>query len=337
MLPQSFTSFEEEYAAIRTQAGFVRQGRGVLRLMGSEGIEFLQRLSTNDTDPLRVEKSIRTVFTSEKGKVIDLCTIVPEAGDLLVVTSPGTASRVRSWLEKYIIMEDITIADVSDSMTSCLVFGLKVKELLSQSLETVVDIPSDSPTKLTIDGNTLHVIPEPGPGLSCFHLISTTPVIEGFLSRVLVSGQKQPVVLRPIGSLAFESFRIERGLPSVGKDVTESINPLEASLRQYVSFTKGCYIGQEVIARIDTYDKLQKELRGMIIDAPQSEPLAPGEIWAASGLMGHTTSHAWSIALNRHVALGFVKTSYEGTAVEFRPAIDGGVSYPARIAGFPLC
>ena len=335
--PQSYSSFEAEYEALRRGAGLHVQSRGVLRLSGAESVDFLQRLSTNDMAPLSAKLQVTTVLTTEKAKIVDVCTILPKARELIVVTSEGTNVRVKSWLEKFIIMEDIQLSDITDSMATCSIFGFQAKNVLSELFSKDLGGSGEPRTDFNLFGHFYTLFEEQSTGLACFHLLSTRDAIDCFVAAFSGPDARRSMRLQPVGTLAFESFRIEQGLPAVGRDITEEVNPLEASLRRYVSFTKGCYIGQEVIARIDTYSKLQKELRGVIIDAPQERMLAPGAIWSLSAQNGVTTSHSWSFTLGRHIAIGYVKTAAESSSVEFREGPTGAASFPATIAEFPLC
>ncbi len=326
-----YSSFEEEYHALKEHAAFFREWRGVLRLIGSESVDFLQRLSTNDVDPLSDGAVVTSVLTTEKAKVVDVCTFIPDQGHILVVTSQSREKIVKSWLEKYIIMEDITVEDISSSLTTYCLINAEADSFLSSVLGGIPAIVPRKPLTFEFSGFSFIVIHDDAYARSVHHLVCSKEAFDALCAKGV-----HRETLQPVGSMAFESFRIEQGVPLADREINLQINPLEASLNRYVSFTKGCYIGQEVIARIDTYKKLQKELRGLIIESPQDRMLSPGSLWDASERIGVTTSHAWSFGLRRQIALGFVKTASEAGAIEYREE-SGTVSFPARISEFPLC
>ena len=330
-MPDSYTSFEAENLALKTHACYYREGRGVLRLAGKESIDFLQRLSTNDVDPLAEGALVTSVLTTEKAKVVDVCTFIPDSGQILAMTSPGRANAVKSWLQKYIIMEDITIEDLSSSLISVCLVNPEQDSFLSAILWSSAPIVPRKPYRFEFAGYSYLLYHDEAFSAPTYHLVASEEAFNAFA----VQGVHK-IPLQPVGRLAFESFRIEQGVPAVGRDIGDQTNPLEASLSRYISFTKGCYIGQEVIARIDTYKKLQKELRGLIIDANEALTLTPGSLWSAGEGVGSTTSHAWSFSLQRQIALGFVKTGAETGVLEYRPERGTG-ALPVKISTFPLC
>ena len=119
----------------------------------------------------------------------------------------------------------------------------------------------------------------------------------------------------PVGVDAVEAVRIERGIPAFGKDLTEDYNPHEANLVHHVSFSKGCYIGQEVIARLQTYKKVSKYLVGL---RWEGEGPAPGSFLAHDGRrMGIVTSAARLPHTGGNVGLGYVRKAFveDGKAV----------------------
>lgn len=300
-------------------------------MTGSEGVDFLQRLSTNDMLPLRAGNVVTTVLTTEKGRVIDVCTLVPRRDDHLLLTSKSQSGVVKSWLEKFIIMEDLAIEDLSSTLTTCCLVGPKAKSFLMHTSSASPEEWNRPIVPSILHGHEFLAYTDTSLPLPTWHAVAGTDAMAEFVRTAEESG-----AAKIIGQHTFDVVRVENGLPLVGVDITGHENPLESPLRAYVSFTKGCYIGQEVIARIETYKKLQKELRGMIIDAPQERALAAGELLTPEGAVGHTTSHAWSSTLGRHVALGYVKTGSILASLQFRQSPESE-PYPVHLADFPLC
>ena len=112
-----------------------------------------------------------------------------------------------------------------------------------------------------------------------------------------------------VGDTAFQITRVESGMPDWGTELTEEYNPHEARLLKAVSFTKGCYTGQEVIARLDTYDKVQKYL--MIIEMQDVVNAAtPFDVFLDDEKIGILTSYAFDPLENRSVGLGYIKKMY---------------------------
>jgi len=185
----------------------------VLKMVGNESVDFLQRISTNDFSKFNPGDIQKTLFISEKGRVIDTVWVVHQANHLLLLVSAGMAKEVAGWLHKYIIMEDIVIEDVSSQYS--------------------IDIHFNNTDHFNAD-------------------------YFGFPANFIV--HKKSAIASAQSEKSYEEWRIENGIPSSRKELVQEYNPLELNLWDWISFTKGCYIGQEVIARLDTYNKIQRIL-----------------------------------------------------------------------------
>jgi folate-binding protein YgfZ len=137
-----------------------------------------------------------------------------------------------------------------------------------------------------------------------------------------------------VGTEALEMVRIEQGVPVQGNELNEDANPLEAGLLDHISFNKGCYIGQEVVARLDTYDKVQRKLVGVSWNE-NAAPVERAPLRFDETEVGYTTSHARSPRLDRPVALAYVRNAHAkpGTALSM-DSTDGRVE--VRVEGLPL-
>ncbi len=194
----------------------------IISMSGKESVEFLQRISSNDVSPLLNSNIAKTLFISDKGRVIDTVLIVPHGEELLLLISRGLAGEILTWLQKYIIMEDIQLVDRSDDFDV-----------------TIQLNPRIDPVNADYFGTPAH------------------------LSVTLSSENKKGSEWNLL-----DLWRIERGIPAAKREITGEYNPLELNLREWISFTKGCYIGQEVIARLDTYNKVQRALCVISAESP---------------------------------------------------------------------
>ena len=146
--------------------------------------------------------------------------------------------------------------------------------------------------------------------------------------------------VREVGNAAFEIARIEAGLPREGVDAGEEYIILESELEAAVSYTKGCYLGQEVIARIHWRGQPAKRLRGLLIEA-DALPARGTELFAVDGNMagrrvGEITSAALSLALKRPIALGYVHRYYLNAGTEFSLKQGDEVVGSAMLAELPF-
>ena len=212
----------------------------VLTMTGNESVDFLQRISTNDFGMFKSGDIQKTLFISEKGRVIDIVWVIHQTSHLLLLLSSGMAKEVSDWLNKYIIMEDIVIEDVSSQYAVDIHFD----EFIENGFRT--DYFGFS---------------------ACFVMkkkSANKSAPSSLLSPALVKRDAQ----------SFELWRIENGIPSIKKELVQDYNPLELNLWDWISFTKGCYIGQEVVARLDTYNKIQR----ILCKINSEQPIAEGNI-----------------------------------------------------------
>jgi len=197
---------------------------GVIGLHGTDVLDFLQRISTNDLSGLPVGGMKKTLLLSDKGRIIDAVWVVRYAAEVDLICSRSMTSNVIAFLEKYIIMDDVTVRDRTSSTVVQMQFGHSREGLQSDFFG---------------------------------HPVTFT----------LVAGAGDAAVTPK----DFEFWRIMNGIPAAGKELVQDFNPLELNLWDWISFTKGCYIGQEVIARLDTYQKIQRTLCQFTTDGPAAE------------------------------------------------------------------
>ena len=181
----------------------------------------------------------------------------------------------------------------------------------------------------------LHVINHPRSGTTGFDLLITTDAVENLKKELIAAAKTEGG--RECGWAAFEIARIEAGIPRFGADMDETINPLEAGLEtRAISFSKGCYIGQEVISRIKTYSEVQKALRGLrLADDLKSLPKKGDKLFRDDKEAGFITSATASPKLNANIALGYVKREMNQVGTELILRRDDGESR-AQIVELPF-
>ena len=234
-------------------SGYVDLGthKGRLSLIGSDALDLLDRLTTNRiSDLTSMGMGMGAVLTTNKGRIIDLLGIHVEEKGLMVVTSGNATEKVSDWIDFYTIMEDVQIKNVSDQTFHFRVIGT------SPEIEVLPDTTGMKPfhgVQTELAGVPSLAISLQVGNLSCIDLIGS--VVRGDSVQ-----SKLDEYLKEIRIEEYNHFRIDAGEPVYGSELTEEFNPLEAGLLPYISFNKGCYIGQEVVARLNTYDKVQRKL-----------------------------------------------------------------------------
>ena len=232
---------DEEFRAATERAAVFPSDAGLLRLTGEDARDLLNRLSTNLVDPAGAAGEVAvTVLTSDRGRIVDLVYVVHCGDHQMMLTSPGQQQNVIDFLDKYTIMEDLEVEDVTGETAMLTLTGPAANEILdrAQSIDAVrVTLPAD---------------PERPP--TCQLLCSDHEAAEGVRAALESAGAVS------ISAATAETLRIAGGQPAYGSEMSDTYNPLEAGLIGAIDFHKGCYIGQEVIARLDTYHKVQKYL-----------------------------------------------------------------------------
>ena len=310
-VPEVSLTAADEYRALTSGVAVLdRSDVGRLILTGEDALDLLNRLSTNELMTLEVGLGAATVLTTNKGRIVDLLYVHRDEDRLVVLTSPGNQQRVAEWIDFYTFVEDVAVEDVTGETAVLSLAGPNSTAFLDDLTggEASLLAPLDR-LHTQISGVSVEVYRSEFLGTPSFDVVIDSEYKER-LSVVLTDGGAVPV-----GADAVEAVRIERGIPAFGKELTEDYNPHEANLVQYISFSKGCYIGQEVIARLQTYRKVSKYVVGLRWDG---EGPALGSFLVHDGKrMGVVTSVACLPHTGANVGLGYVRKQFadEGKTV----------------------
>lgn len=298
------------YERIRGSVQETSAERSLLRLSGADAEDFLHRMSTNDLRGIADGEARRTAVVNEKGRLVDVVSVARRGSGLLVVGSPGGGPALSAWLEKFIIMDDVRIEGVEDPVRLRAFHGPDApSQAGAASAEGGLVIPEDLGT---VPGRLL--LPA-GVGVSGRGERGPASAGTGALPADRPPGRGEDDAL--------DTVRIEEMVPAPGRELGPEVNPLEAGLKHLVSFTKGCYIGQEVIARLDTYRKLQRIIALFALEwegasVPPSGPLFHGDREA-----GRITSVTHSPRHGGWIGLGYRRIRLHASALELRPATGG--------------
>lgn len=232
---------------------------GRIQVGGADRIRFLHNQSTNDFNRLQSGQGCDTVFVSSTARTIDLVTAYLLDDAVLLLTSPGYSQRLIEWMDRFIFFADkVDLKDVTSSTAAFSLLGPASDALLETLGATaLIGQPLYGHQLLQQDGLNIRVAVGSGLALPGYTLISSSEQAADLWQRLVAVGAV------PMGEQAWEQLRIEQGRPMPGRELTDDYNPLEAGLWQTVSFSKGCYIGQETIARLNTYRGVKQQLWGV--------------------------------------------------------------------------
>ena len=313
-LPQTFGNKIEEYRAARDGAALLdRSAFGRLRITGADGLDLLNRLSTNKLIDLTPGEGTSTVLTTNKGRIIDLLPVANLGAELLVITNPQTSEKVIDWIDLYTFGEDIQVKDVTGESALLSMVGPTAGTLLGPeaaalSLYAARDVSIGGVQAIAVRTDALGT---PGYDL----MVSASQAAEAWTTLVGIGAV-------PMGEEAAEMLRVEQGVPRYASELGEEYNPLEAGLLPSISFDKGCYIGQEVVVRLNTYNKVQKQLVGIMV--AEGNPLSGQSLEVDGKDAGFLTSVAYSPLLECALALGYVRTRYASAGQVVNIAVGDG-------------
>ena len=319
---------EQEYAA--AQAGCVMieaSAWGRLRFAGKDRLDFLHRMSTNDLLKLKAGEGAATIFTTPIARIIDRTVIYTREANLLMLTSRGNQGRVYQWLRKYIFFnDDVQIKDVTDETAMVSGYGAIVNQVLQQvSGEDLTALPLHHWRTVRIAEDEVLIARADPIGGGGFHLIVEKAAFSQVQQMLLAVG------VVPIGEETYQVLRIEAGRPEFGHELGDEYIPLEANLWAEVSFTKGCYTGQEIIARMESRQRLAKQLMGLRFEA---EVTLPATLLSSEHEAGVVTSIAHS-PVRGWIGLGYVKSA-EATAGQRVQARSGEQTSYATVSALPF-
>jgi len=322
-----------EYAALREGAGVLDLSfRGRLCVLGADAQRFLNGQVTNNVKDLHIGEGCYAALVSAKGRLHSDLNIYRLENELLLDFEPGLSASVAQRLEKFVIAEDAQVIDAAADFGLWSAQGPKAAEVVGSLSPRFIVPPKEMGwTKVREEApgdiylTSLSRLR--GQGLDLF---VPAAAMQDMAARLLARGA------RLCGWQALETARIEAGRPRFGADMDETNLAPEALDARAISYTKGCYIGQEVIARIRTYGQVAKSLRGLRLGGDAQETPARGtKLFLGEKEVGSITSAVWSPALRANIALGYVRreVNQTGTELEVRTA---SAKIPARIVDVPF-
>ncbi len=318
-----------EYAALCESAGVLDLSfRGRLCLAGTERKRFLHGQVTNNVNDLTPGQGCYAALTTAKGKMQSDLNIYCLPDELLLDFEPGLSATVIPRLEKYIIADDVQVADMADQYGMLSVQGPKAESIITNAglgLEMPASAFSFTSAKDSA-GNEVYCMNQPRGRSTGFDLFVPALQLEQTAAKLL--GSARNAGGRACGWQALEMVRIEAGIPRFGADMDETNLPPETGIEnRAISYSKGCYIGQEVIARIRTYGQVSKTLRRLTLAADLKElPKQGDKLFLDGKEAGYITSALASPAFKANIALGYVRREYQQPGTELILHSAGGES-----------
>ncbi|MDZ7957781.1 MAG: folate-binding protein YgfZ [Aulosira sp. DedQUE10] len=277
---------------------------GRIRVSDDERLRFLHNQSTNNFQSLKPGQGCDTVMVTSTARTIDLVSAYVLEDAVLLLVSPNRREFLLQWLDRYIFFADkVQLTDVTDETATLSIIG-PGSDAIMEKLGAGAIIRQPYGNHLVVNDGVIVAV---GSGLASpgYTLILPIADKQKLWSQILTSGAVE------LSDRAWDALRILQGRPNPDAELTDDYNPLEVGLWQTISFNKGCYIGQETIARLNTYKGVKQHLWGIKLNAPAE---IGATIAVGDEKVGKLTSYTQTA--DGYFGLGYIRTKAGGVGLK---------------------
>jgi folate-binding protein YgfZ len=304
--------FLVDYSAVRDGgAGLLDlSSRGRIMVSGSEAVMFLNGLITNDMKTLAANSWMAAAFPNVQGRLLAAVRILNREDGFLIDTEAATHQKVLQLVERFTLAGDFRVADLTNSTSCYSVQGSEAASIMREVFGEESGIDRNKVAGAKFNDVDVTIIRATHTGEDGFDLFVGAGNAERLREALIDAGAET------ISDVTAEVLRIEAGIPRYGVDMDESTVVTETNLDDAVSFTKGCYLGQEIIVRIKHRGHVAKKITGITL--PEHVAIENGAkiLSVDDKEIGRITSSTFSQKLNRTIALGYVKYDYLAAGTE---------------------
>ncbi len=295
----------ETYQALRTTAATFRLPEHTLiEITGEDRAGYLHRMTTQDIQSMKNGDVRAATICTHKGKLIGELLCAHRENAFWLLCSPGQGEGICNALERYILVDDVHLRDITDDMAMATVQGPNSPAYCAAATGTQAESWTAAfASQVGHQGNAeVFLYAHSRTGERGIDIICPKPNLKPLLDQLDEAGA-------PLGDpQALDITRIEGGIPKPGVELTEDMVPVEAGMAHTVSYTKGCYTGQEVIAKLKYLGDPPKQVYGIVLPTQSPVPVPGTEILFEGKVVGWVTSAVQSPQLGHPIALAFVKT-----------------------------
>ena len=305
-----YNSSEKELECLYSGVGLRNISHyGIIELKGKDVLDYLHRISTNSVKQISKAQTQTTIFTTDKGRIIGVGRLINFEDYQLLVCGRENKAKVMSWIRKYVIGDDVHVRDANGKYNLLELLGPQADSFIRLICGNVLNEIEPNSFKIIHTDNILFFLIKlvDEKGSSKFWLLADLENCKKLIDTMV--SYEGPFNFSMIGEEAYNSYRIEQGFPAAPNELNDNYNPHEANLMQFVDTKKGCYIGQEVIERLSTYDKVQKFLCGIEFHEPLYNE-KQFKLFADKDDVGVVTSTVNSIRLNMAIGLAYIRKDY---------------------------
>ncbi|WP_143167735.1 YgfZ/GcvT domain-containing protein [Chroogloeocystis siderophila] len=306
-------SFSDDATALQASQQkavlYDRSHWGRIEVSDGDRLRFLHNQSTNDFEQLKPGQGCDTVFVTSTARTIDLATAYVTEDAVLLLVSPNRREFLIEWLDRYIFFADrVQLKDVTPETAAFSLIGPESDAVVQQlGIGTIINQPYGHHTVVQLGESEVRIAVGSGLALPGYTLIVPVAAAATVWNNIVQAGVER------ISDRVWEQLRILQGRPVPECELTDDYNPLEAGLWKAISFNKGCYIGQETIARLNTYQGVKQKLWGIRLEFL----VEPGSaIAVADEKVGKLTSCIETA--QGYFGLGYIRTKAGGVGLKVK-------------------
>jgi folate-binding protein YgfZ len=330
VLPERFGEFAEEYRWAREAVALTDKNyRAWFSFTGPDRARYLNAILTNDVRDLAPGRAVPSLLLNPQGHILAEVETLALAESVLGVSYALIREKLAATFERYIIMDDVTMEDASERMGALGMEGPKTAAALEELCGVELDsLPELGHTETKVNGIPCRVQRRSPGGAAGAEFIVERNMLGGLWDRLEAAARKHAG--GPIGYATLSALRLQAGIPWFSYDFDETVIPQEAGLEEtHISFTKGCYVGQEIVERVRSRGHVNRR-RVLLEFTGAKAPERGAKLFAEGKEVGHVTRVAYSPAHGRNLGMGYLRQGHNeaGSEVDW----EGGKARVIEIA-----
>jgi folate-binding protein YgfZ len=283
------------YEALRNRAAWLDlSARGKIKLTGEDRARLLHAMTTNHIQQLTPGSGCYAFFLNDKGRVLSDANVLCRPDYFLLDVEPETREPLYQHLDRFIIADDVTLEDTTDATATIALEGPQALDVIERAGAPVPEAEYSS-----LDWGACVVARLNSTGSLGFFIFAPIAEKSALISRLEAAGAE------PADAEAARVVRLEHGKPRYSEDISDRFLAQEANQAHALHFSKGCYLGQEIVERVRSRGQIHRMLKSVILDT--TEAPEPGAKLQIDGAAAEVTSAAYSPGLNKVVALAYVR------------------------------
>jgi folate-binding protein YgfZ len=330
-LPARFTNSREEYFFARKTAAVADKNyRAFFNFAGPDRARYLNAILSNNIKDLQPGQGISSLLLNPQGHIMAELEVYGLADRLLVVTYAMIRDRTAATLDKFIIMDDVVMEDVTGQLGTISIEGPLSAKIISSLGGPSLDLLSElSHMETEIAGIRCRMVRRSPCGVPGAEFIASRELLPTLWQTLVDAARANGG--GPIGYDALNALRLEAGIPWFGYDFDDTTIPHEAGLENsHISYTKGCYTGQEIVERVRSRGHVNRRRVGMLFSG-ETIPAAKTPLRVSGADVGFVTRAAFSYALERPIGMAYVRREHNSAGSKL--SWDGG---DAEVIALPI-